>query len=60
MFSHKGYEINIEENNSKGVILYSNYYLTDTTRELILKDKITFKSKENAVDKIEKERRRNR
>lgn len=60
MFSHKGYEIDIEENNSSGIILYSNYYLTDTTRELILKDKITFKEKENAVDKIEKERRRNR
>lgn len=60
MFSHKGYEIDIENNNPNGIILYSNYYLTDITRELILDEKITFKSKENAVDKIEKERRRNR
>lgn len=60
MFSHKGYEINIEAGNSKGIILYSNYYLTDITRELILDEKITFKPKENAVDRIEKERRRNR
>lgn len=60
MFSHKGYEIDIDSSNPNGIILYSNYYLTDITRELILDEKITFKSKENAVDKIENERRRNR
>lgn len=60
MFSHLGCEIDIEENNPKGIILYGNYYLTDSTKEYIQRGLITLKSKENSVEKIEKERRRNR
>jgi len=60
MFSHKGYEIDIEENNPKGIILYSNYYFTNITRDYAQRGLITLKSKENSVEKIEKERRLNR
>lgn len=60
MFSHRGYEIDIEENNPKGIKLYNNYYFTDTTKDYVKKGLITLNEYENLVDKIEKERRRNR
>lgn len=60
MFSSRGYEIDIEENDPKGVILYNNYYFTDTTRNLAKEGKITVKEYESSVEKIEKDRRKNR
>lgn len=60
MFSHKGYEIDIEENDPKGIILYSNYYFSNITKDYAQRGLITLKSKENSVEKIEKERRLNR
>lgn len=60
MFSSRGYEINIEENNPKGIILYNNYYFTDTTSKYVEDGLITLNEHENLVEKIEKERRRNR
>lgn len=60
MCSSRGYEIDIEENDPKGIILYNNYYFTDTTRELIRQGKISVNEDVNLVDKIEKDRRKNR
>lgn len=60
MFSSRGYEIDIEENDPKGIILYNNYHFTDTTRNLVKEGKISIKEYENLVDKIEKDRRKNR
>ena len=60
MYSNRGFEINIEENNPKGIVLYSNYHFTDTTREYVEKGLITLKANEDSVEKIEKERRNNR
>lgn len=60
MFSNRGYEIDIEDNNPKGIILYSNYYLTEKTKEYVEKGIITLKEKEDSVEKIEKERRATR
>lgn len=60
MFSSRGYEINIEGNNPKGIILYNNYYFTDTTSKYVEDGLITLNEHENLVEKIEKERRRNR
>lgn len=60
MFSSRGYEIDIEGNDPKGIILYNNYYFTDTTKEYVKKGLITLNEHEDLVEKIEKERRRNR
>lgn len=60
VFSHRGYEIDIQQNNPKGIILYNNYYLTDTTKDYIKRGLISLNEDENLVEKIEKERRRNR
>jgi len=60
MFSNRGFEIDIEDNNSQGIILYSNYYFTEKTKEYVKKGLITLKEKEDSVEKIEKERRAER
>lgn len=41
-----GIEINIQNNDSKGVILYNNYYLTDETKRLAKEGKITLIDKD--------------
>jgi len=51
-----GVEINIENNNPKGIILYSNYYFTDKTRRYI-KDGFITVNIEDYIHVIEKERR---
>lgn len=60
MFSSRGYEIDIEDNNPKGIILYNNYHFTDITRNIAKEGKVTVKEYENLVDKIERDRRKNR
>lgn len=60
VFSSRGYEIDIEGNDPKGIILYNNYHFTDITRNLAKEGKISLNEYENLVDKIEKERRKNR
>ncbi len=60
IFSSRGYEIDIEENDPKGIILYNNYHFTDITRNLAKEGKISINKDENLVDKIEKYRRKNR
>jgi hypothetical protein len=56
-FPTRGIEIDIEDNNPKGITLYSNYYFTDTTKELVKKGEITLNSKEDLVYKYEVTRR---
>lgn len=60
MFSNRGFEIDIEDNNPKGIILYSNYYFTDKTKKYVEDGIITLREKEDSVEKIEKERRAKR
>lgn len=60
MFSNRGIEIDIEDNNPKGIILYSNYYFTEKTKQYVKDGLITLREKQDSVEKIEKERRANR
>ncbi len=60
MFSNRGFEIDIEDNNPKGIILYSNYYFTEKTEKYVEDGLITLREKQDSVEKIEKERRANR
>lgn len=57
LYSNRGIEIDIKNNDSKGIILYTNYYFTDETKEYVKNDLITLDSKTDLLDKIEKQRR---
>ena len=57
MFSSYGIEVNIKDNNPKGVILYNNYYFTDYTKKLVKNGYVTFKNNESSIEKVEIERR---
>ena len=57
MFSSYGIEVNIKNNNPKGVILYNNYYFTDYTKKLVKNGYVTFKNNESSIEKVEIERR---
>lgn len=45
-FPTRGIEIDIKENDSKGIKIYNNYYITDTVKQLILDEKITLIDKD--------------
>lgn len=55
-FPTRGIDINIEENNPKGITLYSNYYFTDVTKSYVKNGTISYIS-EDLVGIYEKERR---
>ncbi|MBQ7409995.1 MAG: hypothetical protein IJW20_01260 [Clostridia bacterium] len=57
LISTRGVEIDIKNNNPKGVKLYSNYYFTDYTRQLVKNGKISFEANTDLVNEVEKERR---
>ena len=57
LYSNRGIEINIKNNNPEGITLYSNYYFTDVTRKYVKDGLITFKYNEDLIDKTEKQRR---
>lgn len=57
LYSNRGIEINIKNNDSKGITLYNNYYFTDKTKEYVKNGLITLDSKNDLLDKMEKERR---
>lgn len=57
LYSNRGIEINIKNNNPEGITLYSNYYFTDVTRNYVKDGLITFKYNEDLIDKTEKQRR---
>lgn len=59
-FPTRGIEIDIWDNNPKGITLYSNYYFTNTTKKLVKDGIIDLNSKEDLVLKYEKNRRENR
>jgi hypothetical protein len=58
-YPYIGVEINIENNDSKGITLYSNYYFTNKTKRFIAEGKITLDSKTDAIYVSELNRRNN-
>ena len=59
LISTRGVEIDIKDNDSKGIKLYTNYYFTDYTRRLAKSGLISFVPNTDLVNKVEKERRTN-
>lgn len=55
-FPVRGIKIDITNNNSNGIILYNNYYLTDDIKDLIKAKKITLESNNDLVNITEKAR----
>lgn len=60
LYSNRGIEIDIKNNDSKGITLYKNYYFSDRSRKYVKDGSITLNSNTDLVDKIERERRNNR
>ena len=58
MLSSYGIEIDIKDNDPKGIILYNNYCFTDDSKKLVKNGLITFKNDENSIEKMEIERRK--
>ena len=56
IFPTRGIEIKIEDNDPKGITLYSNYYFTDTTKKMVKNGLISY-STEYLVAKYETQRR---
>ena len=56
-FPSIGVEINIENNDSKGITLYNNYYFTEKTRAFAKDGKITINADEDLLEKMEQNRR---
>ena len=59
-FPTRGIEIDIWDNNPKGITLYSNYYFTTTTKQLVKNGIVELNSKKDMVLEYEKTRRENR
>ena len=59
LYSTRGVDIDIEENDPKGITLYSNYYFTKLTREYVKQGIISFEADVDLVEKVEIERRKN-
>lgn len=57
VFPTRGISIDIQNNDSKGITIYNNYYLTDTVKKLIKNNKITIKPDEDLLLKTEQNRR---
>jgi phage-related protein len=58
-YPYIGVDINIKNNDSTGITLYSNYYFTDKTKRFIAEGKITLDSKTDAIYVSELNRREN-
>ena len=58
LYSTRGIHIKIDNNNPKGIKLYSNYYFTDYTKSLVKKGIIDFEPNVDLVEKTELERRK--
>ena len=56
-FPTRGIAMDIIGNNSKGITIYNNYYLTDTVKELIKNNKITLESDKDLLLITEQKRR---
>ena len=55
-FPTRGIDIDINNNDSKGIKIYSNYYLTDNVKELIKAHKITLKYNDDLIHLTEIQR----
>lgn len=60
LYSNRGIEIDIKNNNPKGITLYKNYYFAERSKQFVKDGLITLNSNTDLVDKIEKERRNSR
>lgn len=58
-YSTRGVDINIKNNDPKGITFYNNYYLTDYTKSLIKSGIVSFEPDKDFVEIVEKERRNN-
>lgn len=56
----RGYEIDIRDNDPKGITLYSNYYFTDITKELLKNNRISFEPDSDSIELFEIQRRESR
>lgn len=59
LYSTRGVDIDIENNDPTGITLYSNYYFTDYTKALVKNGIVSFNGNTDLVEKIEIERRNN-
>ena len=59
-YSLFGFEINIENNDPKGITLYNNYCFSEDSIKLVKNGLVTFNNYENTVEKAEIQRRVNR
>lgn len=57
VYPERGVEIYIKDNNTKGVLLYSNYYFSKLSKQLIEEGKVTLKADEDLIVKTEAQRR---
>ncbi len=60
LYSNRGLEVNIKNNDSTGIKLYTNFYLTDDMRQYVKDGLIDIDSKTDLLDKTERERRNNK
>lgn len=56
-FPTRGIEIDIKDNNPRGITLYSNYYFTEKTKQLVKDGIINLNSKVDLIQEYEKARR---
>lgn len=57
VFPTRGIAMDIKNNDSKGITIYNNYYLTDTVKELIKNNKISINPDEDLLFITEQNRR---
>lgn len=60
LYSNRGIEIDIKNNDSKGITLYKNYYFGERAKQFVKDGLVTLNSNTDLLDKVEKERRNNR
>ena len=59
LYASRGIEINIKENDTKGITLYTNYFFTNDTKKLVKNGYISFNSKADLIEVTEEKRRNN-
>lgn len=58
-YSTRGVDINIKNNDPKGITFYNNYYFTDYTKSLVKSGIVSFEPDKDFVEMVEIERRNN-
>lgn len=59
LYSTRGVDINIKNNDPKGITFYNNYYLTDYVKSLIKTGVVSFEPDKDLLEMVEIERRKN-